>query len=81
MSNKNKWIARVELDPAGYCTHLHREMVDLLKREGVLVSVANNLTRVTRTVAGQGTDGSFNGQDYEEERWITPWTVVGEDTP
>lgn len=29
--------------------------------------------RITRGVAGQNEDGSLNGEDYTEERYVTDW--------
>ena len=42
-----------------------------LNKHNVLVPV--DVIYRSRLVAGQNDDGSFNGEDYTETRWVTPW--------
>lgn len=46
---------------------------------GDLIHV-DDLVRQTRHVAGQNADGTFNGKDYIEERFVTGWDFCAWDT-
>ena len=53
----------------------HLEEVRHLVEHGVLVELTT-IRQQIQEVAGQNDDGSFNGKDYVEERWVSDWTFI-----